>query len=265
MSRNFELLQRAEKERELEQVQEMGPQPEQSTPVLIASQTVAPSDFVPMLDHGSTTLDTDVLARGEISRLVQRLFLLPSGFRAVAFTGAEEASGCTWLTARAAELLACQTAASVCVVEGNLHLPGLHRCFGVENGPGLTDALRDGGPLSKYSSVLSRKNLYLISGGTMAGNGNGWMSSELLRNRMSELRSTFDFVLIDAPAVMEGGDTTAWGHLADGVVLVLGANSTHRETARRAAAELTSANVRVLGAVLNKRTFPIPERLYSRL
>jgi len=91
------------------------------------------------------------------------------------------------------------------------------------------------------------------------------MGSEILRSRMAELRATFDFVLIDAPAVSQGGDAIVWGHLADGAVLVLGANDTQRETAHWAATELASANVRVLGAVLNKRTFPIPDSLYSKL
>jgi Mrp family chromosome partitioning ATPase len=29
--------------------------------------------------------------------------------------------------------------------------------------------------------------------------------------------------------------------------------------------ELNKANVRVLGAVMNKRTFPIPQKIYDRL
>jgi Mrp family chromosome partitioning ATPase len=47
--------------------------------------------------------------------------------------------------------------------------------------------------------------------------------------------------------------------------LVVQANSTHREAARKAKESLASANVRLLGAVLNKRTFPIPEFLYRKI
>jgi Mrp family chromosome partitioning ATPase len=53
--------------------------------------------------------------------------------------------------------------------------------------------------------------------------------------------------------------------LADGVVLVLEANSTRRVTAKKAKQALEAANVRILGTVLNNRTFPIPEGLYRRL
>jgi Mrp family chromosome partitioning ATPase len=55
------------------------------------------------------------------------------------------------------------------------------------------------------------------------------------------------------------------GRLADGVVLVIEAHATRREAARKVKESLEAANVRLLGAVLNKRTFPIPEVLYNRI
>jgi Mrp family chromosome partitioning ATPase len=42
----------------------------------------------------------------------------------------------------------------------------------------------------------------------------------------------------------------------------LEANSTRREAADKVAESLRAAQVTILGAVLNKRTFPIPESLY---
>jgi hypothetical protein len=51
----------------------------------------------------------------------------------------------------------------------------------------------------------------------------------------------------------------------DGAVLVLSANNTRREAAVRAKETLTGWNVELLGAVLDGRTFPVPEFLYRRL
>jgi Mrp family chromosome partitioning ATPase len=266
MSRNFELLQRLEKERETEQVREMAiPQEQPRAEAFLAPQMEVPTEWAPPVNGGSMLLETDASVTDEISKLVQRLFLLPNGCNAVTFAGVEEGNGCTWLTARAADLLASQIAGTVCVVDGNFRSPGLHDCWHVENGRGLTDAMTEAGPIRKYCRPLNRSNLWLLGGGSMPANGQSWMGSEVLRSRMVELRSNFDFVLIDAPAVMQGGDAVVWGHMADGVVLVLGANATHRETAHWAATELTTAKVRVLGGVLNKRTFPIPEGVYSKL
>jgi Mrp family chromosome partitioning ATPase len=55
------------------------------------------------------------------------------------------------------------------------------------------------------------------------------------------------------------------GRFADGIVLVLQSNATRREAALKAKESFEVASVRLLGAVLNKRTFPIPQNLYQRL
>jgi Mrp family chromosome partitioning ATPase len=86
-----------------------------------------------------------------------------------------------------------------------------------------------------------------------------------MKERLAELRSTFDYVLIDAPPLNSYADAMVFGRLADGVVLVLEANATRREAALQVAESLRSAKISVLGAVLNKRTFPIPSALYKRL
>ena len=86
-----------------------------------------------------------------------------------------------------------------------------------------------------------------------------------MKDRVNELRKEFDYVLIDAPPLNEYSDAIALGQISDGLVLVLEANATRRESALRIAETLRATQIRVLGAVLNKRTFPIPEGLYNRL
>jgi hypothetical protein len=51
----------------------------------------------------------------------------------------------------------------------------------------------------------------------------------------------------------------------DGAVLVITANHTRREAALRAKDVLNSWNVEMLGTVLDRRTFPVPESIYRRL
>ena len=91
------------------------------------------------------------------------------------------------------------------------------------------------------------------------------LTSDLLRERISELREDFDFIIIDAPPLNRYSDAVILGQHSNGVVLVLEADSTRREAASKVATTLRSANVPILAAVLNKRTYPIPEKIYSRL
>ena len=86
-----------------------------------------------------------------------------------------------------------------------------------------------------------------------------------MRLRLAELRQYFKYVLIDSPALSLGNEGIGLGRAAEGVVLVLKANSSRREAARKAVQDLQNAGVRILGAVLNQRTFPIPQAIYNKL
>jgi Mrp family chromosome partitioning ATPase len=88
---------------------------------------------------------------------------------------------------------------------------------------------------------------------------------ERYRERFAEVREAFDYVLISAPPIRCEVEAGLIGRLADGVVLVVEANHNRRDTVRRAKEQMESAQVRLLGAVLDQRTFPIPEGLYRRL
>jgi Mrp family chromosome partitioning ATPase len=82
---------------------------------------------------------------------------------------------------------------------------------------------------------------------------------------MTELRTQFRRIVIHSSPLDEDTDSVLLSRWADGVVLVVGANTTRRVTARRVKENLEVANVRLLGVVLNNRSFPIPEALYRKL
>jgi receptor protein-tyrosine kinase len=108
------------------------------------------------------------------------------------------------------------------------------------------------------------ENLWLASRDSASKNG-APPTLEQAGALIKDLRDEFAYVIINAPPVGLYGDATFLGQIVDGVVLVLEANSTRRVTARKAKQKLESANVQVLGTVLNNRTFPIPEKIYRLL
>jgi Mrp family chromosome partitioning ATPase len=204
--------------------------------------------------------------RDELGKLVQRVFLqsAPDELRCVLFSGAEPGTGCSWTCARAAEILASQVAASVCVVDANLRAPRLHQEFGVANHHGLSDSLRASDPIKSFISPV-RQNLSILSCGADPSGSRALVSSDRMRLRLAELKEEFDYVLIDTNSVSMGNETVALGRAADGVVLILKASSSRRDSARQTVQQFENAGVRVLGAVLNQRTFPIPASIYHRL
>ncbi len=265
MSRNFELMQNLGKEREMFQATTQAATV--AEPTLVEPTVVEPTfNPAPPIELQPLQLKMEEGQRDEIFKLVQRVFLMPGDkSRVVVVTGMESGTGCSWICARMAEVLAAQTSGSVCVVDANLRSPGLHREFGVQNHYGLTDALKVTDPIRRFVTSLSRPNLWLLSCGAEVEGMHNMLGSDRMRSLLPELQREFDYVLIDSPSMGSGDESVMLGRGAEGVVLVLRANSSRRETARKAVRDLEHANVRVLGAVLNHRTFPVPEAIYRKL
>jgi protein-tyrosine kinase len=204
----------------------------------------------------------------EILKLVRRVFVLPGAAQApevVAFCGIENGAGCSWVCARASEVLADQIPGRVCVIDANLRSPSLHEHFRMEKGAGFVDAMKESGPISEFARPTWISKLWLMTSGAAGIGPNCALSPARLRSRFAQLRSEFDYLLIDAPPMSFPADAALVGQLTDGVVLVVGSSSTRREPARIGKESLEAAGVPVLGAVLNRRTYPIPEALYQRL
>jgi Mrp family chromosome partitioning ATPase len=279
MSRNFELMQLAGRGADFRRVREVrdvrdvrnprdtrGPHDvHESVPPMnpeIEQEFAQP--FIPA-QRDADALDLDELASEETLRLVQRTFLQQGASRTVLFAGVDHGNGCSRLCIRIAETLASNVTGSICLVDANLRTPSLPGLFGVGNHFGLTDALQQAGPIRSFAKPMRNQKLWLLSCGSIAADSPRLLNSEDLQKRLAELRTEFDYVLIDAPPLARYGDALAVGKFTDGVVMILEANATRREVAVTVSENLRAAGIKILGAVLNKRTFPIPERLYHLL
>jgi protein-tyrosine kinase len=262
MSRNFELLQKLGKEQEILRQGTAGggqqPEPAPAPPATVPLTTTPAGSSGGALSEGSLE---------QISALAQQLFVIPGGDapRTVIFASTEPGTGCTWVCAHLAEVLAGRVAGSVCLVDGNLREPGLHQHFGVANEGGLSDALLRLDPIRTFARSVASPNLWLISAGPGGESVQALLTADRMRLRLSELRSEFDFVLVDACALSIANDAVALGSMSDGVVMVLKANASRRQVARQAMEDLQAGKAKVLGAVLNQRTYPIPDALYKKL
>ena len=210
--------------------------------------------------------DFDALAQQECSKLVQRIFLgQPDLFHTVVFAGIDRGNGCSRICVEAARILAASTSGSVCLVDANLRNPSLAEFLGAPDPRGLVTSLLENGEIRSFTKQLEPSNLWLLPAGTVEAQSPSLLNSERLKMRLQELRKEFDYVLIDSPALNLYADALALGGLAEGLVVVLQADSTRRESALKGLQTLRDARINVLGAVLNRRTFPIPNFVYRRL
>lgn len=255
MSKNYELMQEALREAQ----RETPPKRESAKVVFLESRE----------DHNAHRglSDFDAAAQEECFKLVQRIFLgQPSDIvNVVVFAGVNRGNGCSRICIEAARILAANTAGSVCLVDANLRTPSLPGFLAVPDERGLVTSLLEDGDIRSFAKQLKPSNLWLLSAGIPAPKSPSLLNSERLKVRLQELRKEFNYILIDAPALNLYSDALALGRIADGLVVVLQADSTRRESALKGLQTLREAQVKVLGAVLNRRTFPIPQFVYRRL
>jgi Mrp family chromosome partitioning ATPase len=166
------------------------------------------------------------------------------------------------ITAAVAQTLARRTAASVCVVDANFGAPTLHRHFNLAPRDGFAEALTGHAPLVAATLQVD-SHLWLLPAGRAPVTDS--LASDAVRGRLAHFMAEFDYVLIDVEPMGDAASVSGVVPLLTGVILVLGADSTRREAARRAAQTLTNWGTSPLGAVLTDRRFPIPETLYRHL
>lgn len=245
MSKNIEVLLRAKE-----------------TAQLFSPKNVSQDSSEPRLPLKST----DPVGSAEEADLVQRVFLSPvhERPRIVAFYVVGEADGAIGVCAHAAENLSNQTGSSVCVVDADFHAPSVHRYFGVNNSRGLTDAILESGPILDFICPLPGAKLSVLSAGSRCREAQALWRPEWLRPRIEELRSRFSYVLVFCSHANRHVDAMLFGQI-DGVILILESLVTRRETARMLKEDLAAANVKILAAILNNHSYPIPENLYRRL
>lgn len=259
MSRNFELLRQIGKDEGLFGQRGKDSLPERARDFRSVEVTGQQEDvFQHRPNFGQ-------LAYEESVKLVQRVFVSPNSHapRTVVFSSVE-GHGSSEICCRAGRVLAAQGSGPVCLVDANLRAPSLHKLFGVDNSPGLADAAAKSSSIKEFVKIVDR-NLWFVPAGVPPEEAQKLFVSDRLRSRIDEMREEFNYVLIDAPPVSSYGDAVMLGQMADGFILVVEANSTRRETARMAKETLEGSNVKLLGAILNKRTFPVPEALYRKL
>ena len=211
--------------------------------------------------------DLEDISREEEIKLVQRIFPA-AGQRSpqiVLFSEVESQAGCAEICIRTAKILAGRGDGSVCVVDANLQSPCLHHYLGIDNSKGLAEAVLESLPIQDFVQKHPETDLWILPSGSAAGQLGFSGVYDRLRSRMSELRSQFKYVLIHASPLDLDSASILLSRWTDGVVMVVEADTTRRGTARRMKQDLEAANVRILGVVLNNRSFSIPEALYRRL
>lgn len=192
-----------------------------------------------------------------------------SRIKTIMFTGISQSSGVSSTAISFATSLAAESSNKVLLIDANLRNPYLHEVFNIAPySLGLTDLLdntNDTEACIKYIKVAAPSNLFVLVSGQKTLRPAMFFESRKFDRFLNTIRMQFDCIILDVPPAPIFSESRIICSKVDGVVLVIVSGKTRRQVALRAKLELERAGANLMGIVLNRRKYPIPEWIYKRL
>ena len=260
MTKIFEALEHAREERG----------PAQSDPLPIQQREAAErfgrgAPHRPMDQEGKNGPEIGLDER--MASLYQRIVaLFPDGDgKTILFIGTRRGEGASELARKFGQVCATRLGKSVLLLDANQAEPTHLSHYGIAPEHGWEECVRNGTPLKRAVHRIGAERFYA-----------GQVSvQEVSHPRVSDLprigafftglKRGFDLTLVDAPAATISSDGLALARRLDGVVLVIEAERTRRQVAEKVRDTIEEHGGNLLGAILNKRRYPIPAFIYNRI
>ena len=175
--------------------------------------------------------------------------------KVVMVTSAVPGEGKSTVAANLATFLA-MTGRAVLLVDANLHRPVLGQRFRIVNSRGLSTVLLEmsgSAPLEVYGEETDISTLRILTSGSVLTGSAELLQSAQARRFFDHLQGApFDYVLVDAPALLSVADAQILASQVQAVMLVVDASKTPRRVLQRTRRMLDRTRARVLGVALNK-------------
>ncbi len=180
-----------------------------------------------------------------------RFSMVDDNIRTLLITSPSPGEGKSTTAANLATVMA-QAGHRTILVDADLRRPVQHQIFALPNKEGLTTALVEREkPLGEYLRPTGTPELFVLTSGPMPPNPSELLGSHRMQEVLAQLQTEAEYIIIDTPPVLAVTDSSLLASSVKGVVLVFRANLTRLEGARRAIAQLSSVQARLVGTVLN--------------
>jgi succinoglycan biosynthesis transport protein ExoP len=207
--------------------------------------------------HGERTLVPLDSAAAEAFRTLRtslRFSAIDTTRTTIVVTSSDQGEGKSTITANLAMALA-ESGLRVVVVSADLRRPSIEGFFGV--GPtdtGLTSVLLGDAPLGECLQRIhtpSGQRLYLLPAGPLPHNPAELLASKGMRDVITAIERSVDYVLIDTPPVRPVSDAMAVAQFADGVLVLTVPKQTRGRHLTEAIDSLRQVHAEVVGVVVN--------------
>jgi capsular exopolysaccharide synthesis family protein len=171
--------------------------------------------------------------------------------RLILVTSTESGEGKTFVAANLAATIAMNLNHHVLLVDGDMRLPSLHRMFGLQPEPGLSDHLTARQELSALIQRVPHPRLSVVTAGALPVNPAELLTSSRMIRFLDEVKNRYmdRFVVLDSPPITVASEMKILSGLVDGIVLVLKEGGPKREIVQDVMLQLDKR--KILGLVGN--------------
>jgi non-specific protein-tyrosine kinase len=184
-------------------------------------------------------------------RLRTNILATGGGSQVALLTSAKRGEGKSTVSANLAVTIA-QSGREVVIVDCDLRLPTVHKLFDLPNKRGLTNILAGEVSVDDAIQYSAFPRVQVITSGPLPPNPTELLGSQRMLDLIDQLKSKFDFILLDTPALLSVADAAVLAPSVDNVILVVAQSQTRRgdvETVRR---QLSNVRVKSMEVVVNR-------------
>jgi len=145
--------------------------------------------------------------------------------------------------------------------------PRLHKIFGIPAKPGICEYLSAQTTRSSVVKKINRINsdLHVIPAGSEECITPNQMNIEKITTLIQDNRSRYKYIFLDIPPILHHPNGMLLSQICDGIIVVVRAGQTKLEVVQETKRLLKKSEINVIGSVLNRRKFYVPDMIYKRL
>lgn len=138
----------------------------------------------------------------------------------------------------------------VILIDCDLRRPKTHKAFEISNKVGLSDLIV--GKTTKEEAIYNySENMDILTAGKVSPNPSELLGSNKMEQLLDELDEKYDIIILDSPPVHAVTDSQILSRKVDGVIVVVRAKITKRDSVKAAVKQLKMVGANIIGTVLN--------------
>ncbi len=139
----------------------------------------------------------------------------------------------------------------VCIVDLDLRKARLHKVFNVNKKPGMVEYIKGDAALEDCIKHSEKANLDVLTSGKSLDNPVAIIESHKLKELIEDLRTKYDYVIIDTPPLAAANDAILISKLADGVIYNVACNSYNKKMVKESIDRIIT-NTHIIGLNVTK-------------